>query len=133
MADIVSKDYPDIRLNQLSKMTNIECAYYRKEDTLYIRSGAPRPAVSLDLDGEIWLRFDPDTGDIVGLEIDDFESIFLKKHPEISKAWQQAKPHCLAKPPKRVGPDKDSFLLIILSFLSSFLDAHPPQARLAPC
>ena len=134
MADITKTDYPNIDLNQLLRMRempNVECVYYGKDDTLFIRSGAPRPAVSFDLNGEVWLRVDPDDGDIIGLEIDDFESIFLKKHPEISIAWRQAKPYCRPnKPSKDVELTWESFLRIILNLLSSILKSNPPQATL---
>jgi len=71
----------------------IEVTY--QEDSLFF--GKPRPAVSIDCDGEFWIRVDPSTGEIVGLEIEDFESVFLKKHPELQRTWQEAKPLCRNK------------------------------------
>ncbi|MBM4463897.1 MAG: DUF2283 domain-containing protein [Chloroflexi bacterium] len=134
MAEITRTKYPNIGLDQLlrmSKMPDLECVYYDKDDTFCIYSGSPRPAVSFDINGEVWLRIDPDSGDIIGLEIEDFESIFLKRHPELSPAWQQAKPYCRSKKPsKHVESTWESFLRIIMGLLSSILKNNPPQATL---
>lgn len=112
-------------------MADVHVVYHKDEDTLFIRSGNPRPAISFDLDGEIWVRIDPDTSNIVGLEIDDFESIFLKKHPELLNVWRQVKSYCLPKKTrKRNGSDWESFIRILLDFLSSLLRDSPQQALL---
>lgn len=65
--------------------------YDRKRDVLYIcqRSAQHEPAVSLDIDGDFWLRIDPKTGDVVGIEIEDFRTIFLEKFPEVAHIWKQ--------------------------------------------
>jgi uncharacterized protein YuzE len=60
--------------------------YNKKSDILSMHSKENRPAVSVDLAGEIWVRIDPQTGEITGIEIEDFKNIFLKKHPEIAKS-----------------------------------------------
>ena len=131
MAQMIKTQHPNIDLNSLSRLTDVVCSFDDKQDTLFIRSGEPRPAVSFDLDGEIWLRVDPTSGDIVGLEIDDFESIFLKKHPELSKAWKQAKPYCHKKKPSRhTETERESFISIILNFLSSLWRDCPPQSTM---
>jgi hypothetical protein len=48
--------------------------------------------MSLDVDDELWVRFDPDTGEIVGFEVEDFKRIFLKRNPELHQSWAKLEP-----------------------------------------
>ena len=57
--------------------------YNKETDILFIYSKKKTPAISIDCDGEYWLRVEPRTGEILGIEIEDFKRVFLKKHPEI--------------------------------------------------
>ena len=59
--------------------------YDKKADTLFMRIGPARPATSVDVNGEIWARLDPTTGDIVGFEIEGFRDVFLVRHPELPR------------------------------------------------
>jgi hypothetical protein len=58
-------------------------------DVLRIVIGDPRPAMSIDLGG-MWMRLEPDTGEILGFEIQDFVHSFLPKHPELGMQLQEA-------------------------------------------
>ena len=49
-------------------------------------------SIEADEDGYIRLRYDEKTGDVHGMHIDDFESRFLKKHPELAAGWAALKP-----------------------------------------
>ena len=51
-----------------------------------------RGGLSIDADEDILIRFDVETGDVLGLVIDDFESHFLKKRPELAAGWAALKP-----------------------------------------
>ena len=124
---MMKSDNFHIDFNTLSNITNFIPVYHGKEDTFFLRPDKPRPATSFDLNGEIWLRVDPENGEVVGLEIDDFEAIFLKKHPELAKAWAEVKPWCHRRKPKEYI---ESFLLIILNFLLAFLRDNPQQISL---
>lgn len=59
--------------------------YDSKRDTLFVRIGQPRPAISYDVLGEAWIRYVSETKEVVGIEIEDFESYFLKQHPEMTE------------------------------------------------
>ena len=37
--------------------------------------------------GDMMVRYDPDSGDVIGLEIELFECHFLKEHPELAEDW----------------------------------------------
>jgi uncharacterized protein YuzE len=123
-------DTPRIDFSTIDRVKMFHPVYHDDEDVLFLRPDTPRPATSFDLEGEIWIRFDPETGEIVGLEIDDFQAIFLKKHPELAQAWAEAKSSCRRKTKKK-GTDMtwDSFLLIMLNFLLTFLRENPQQAE----
>ena len=73
------------------------------------------------------LGVDPENGEVVGLEIDDFEAIFLKRHPELAEAWAEVKPR---RHRKKVREYTESFVLIIFNFLQAFLRDNPQQTGL---
>jgi len=127
----VKLNAPKIDLNALTpdKMKSFHLVYHDDEDVLFIRREKPHPAAAFDLEGELWVRFDPETGEIVGLEIEDFEAIFLKRHPELAQAWKETKPLCGRKS-RNKDTDRtwESFLLIILDFFLEFLRRNPQQA-----
>ena len=64
--------------------------YDSTTDMLYFRR-APAPAVSVAIDGELWLRADPDTGEVYGFEIEAFEEHFLKRHSDLWSLWKPLK------------------------------------------
>ena len=72
--------------NTGKNILDFDGAYDKKSDILSMHSKENRPAVSVDLAGEIWVRIDPQTGEIIGIEIEDFKNVFLKKHPAIAKS-----------------------------------------------
>jgi uncharacterized protein YuzE len=121
----------DFKTLTLDKIKTFSPVYHSDEDVLFLRRDPPRPATSFDLEGEIWIRFDPETGEIVGLEIDDFETVFLKKHPEVAQAWAEVKPLCRRKIIRKgTNMTWESFLLIIVNFLLAFLRENPQQMKL---
>ena len=62
-------------------------------DSLLVLFTENRPATSQDVKGELWIRYDSCTGDIIGIEIDDFEQLFLSEfHPELARGWKALKP-----------------------------------------
>jgi hypothetical protein len=87
--------------------------YDRKEDILFLysRSAKGRPAISMDVDGEFWLRLDPESSEVLAIEIDDFESLFLKKHAEVARIWEQASTGPRAHPER-----KQSVLQLLLQW-----------------
>jgi len=94
MGKLIIEDSPQFNEKTIENLKSTTAVYNADEDTFFIRPEIPRPAVSYDFAGELWIRFDPTTKEIIGLEIENFESVFLKQHPEIAKVWKTAKPHC---------------------------------------
>ena len=72
-----------INWETIQNIENFDAEYDAERDIFYMHSKKQRPAVSIDIDGEIWLRVDPLNGEIIGIEIEDFREVILKKHPEI--------------------------------------------------
>lgn len=122
------EELPQIDFGSLAKrVSSFVCVYHKDEDTFFLRTEPPLPAVSMDWDGELWIRIEPNTGEIVGIEIDNFEAIFLEKHPELAKAWSQVKPLCTRKHRKESQNDWDVFIRIIVNFLSKLFRDNPLQ------
>ena len=104
-------------------------SYDKRRDILFVHATPKRPAVSLEVGGHLWLRFDPETHEVVGVEIEDFEKVFLVKYPELRAGWEQDKPS-LIKPFKR---DKDAvaeYLRLLLLYIQNMLKTHPHQREL---
>jgi len=121
----------DFSTMTLDRMKTFQLVYHDDEDVLFIRSEPAQAATSFDLEGDIWIRFAPETGEIVGLEIEDFEGIFLKKYPQIAPAWAEAKRLCRHKNKKKEADlTWESFLLILVNFFLAFLKKNPQQAEL---
>ena len=74
-----------INWDTLENISNFQTEYDIQTDTLFIQSKEERPAVSVDCNGEFWVRVDPQTGEILGIEIEDFREGFLKHHRELLK------------------------------------------------
>ncbi|MCS6805813.1 MAG: DUF2283 domain-containing protein [Acidobacteriota bacterium] len=51
-------------------------SYYPPSDELNIHFGEPRPAISREIDDEIYLRLDPETREVVGLTVLHFRQRF---------------------------------------------------------
>jgi uncharacterized protein YuzE len=125
-------------LTSFRNLSVFEVMYHGGSDTLFLRPSEPRPATSIDWNGELWIRVDPATGEVVGLEIGDFETIFLKKHPDVATAWEEAKPRmsCWLRYPitlrkKTCEGEKvtsESFLNILSNFLMRLFYTEPYQA-----
>ena len=49
-------------------------------------------ATTIDADADLLIRYDDETGDVAGIEVEDFEHYFLKKYPELADGWKALKP-----------------------------------------
>lgn len=130
MGRIVEQPNITVDYSTIKNILDFVPVYHADEDTFFLRSERPEPAVSLDWDGDIWLRIKPDSGEIVGMEVEDFESVFLRKYPELGIAWREVKPLCRRR--KQTAPEKanwQAFVRIILDFLQNLTKERPQQAQ----
>lgn len=72
-------------------LAGFKLAYDRKYDTLFVRPEPPQSAISVAVTDQAWLRIDPDTLELVGVEIEDFARVFLENHPELLGGWEEWK------------------------------------------
>jgi hypothetical protein len=128
---IVKMNNPEIEFNTLSNLLKYEPVYHKREDVFFIIPRKPQQATSIDWNGEFWIRVNPDTGEVLGLEIEDFESVFLKKYPEIAKVWSEVRPLCLKDTKKRKNLTWEVFISIIIDFISDLFKKDPKQITLA--
>ena len=80
-----------IHLETIENMKSFCPLYLEGLDTLIFQPKNPVPAISVDWNGDIMLRIDPKTREIVGIEIEDFEGYFVTKYPEFAPIWKQVK------------------------------------------
>lgn len=71
---------PDVHAGQ------VVISYDAEGDILSLDFVSPRLATSRDVD-DLWLRVDPLTHEVLGIEVEDFEGFYLRHHPELSEAW----------------------------------------------
>jgi len=71
----------------------VRLAYDQIGDILSLKFTPSRPATSVDIGGELWLRMDPITGEVTGIEIEGFEIGYLKKHPDLAEIWREGGGH----------------------------------------
>ncbi len=120
----------NIDFGTIENIKNLLPSYDKKYDTFCVLPLNPVSAVSVDWDGEFWVRV-RSNGEIVGIEVENFERVFLVKHPEVAAIWKEFKPICLKNERKMQKPEVcESFLSILLDFLSRLFKAHPQQQYL---
>lgn len=127
---LMNTETPQINFASIENIKSFVIVYDEEADTLYARPEQPCPATSIDWDGQMWIRVDPENGEIVGLEIDDFEAFFIKKYPEVAQAWSEAKPLYHRKASRYKDDSWQSFVQIILGFILQFFKNNPQQASL---
>lgn len=133
MADVIVEETPNFDKKSFQNLLSLIPSYHQQEDTFFATLEPPTPAVSYDVDGELWIRYDPKTKEIVGFEIENFESIFLKKHPEISRLWKETKPFCVRRKTRSSDSDIcDAFIRILVEFFTNFLNDNPQQLTFSP-
>jgi len=81
-----------INIESLSRnVKSFTVVYYEDIDTLMFQPEKPIPAISVDCNGDVYLRVNPENKEIVGIEIEDFEQYFIVKYPVIAPIWKEAK------------------------------------------
>jgi uncharacterized protein YuzE len=113
MAMTTNEELPTPRMDQLPDPATWSWRYDKEDDVLFVSVGAPRAAISVDIDGEFWIRIDPVSGEVHGFEFEDFENVFLKRHPDVAVAWRE-----LNKPKEVAPPAKASWITILLEFIA---------------
>ena len=109
-----------VHLETLKNISSFCPLYLPDVDTLIFQPGTPVPAVSVDVNGDLFLRVDPNTKEIVGIEIENFQEYFIVKYPLFAPIWKQMK-----KSIKRNRPENESlttFLTIVQTLLGELVN-----------
>lgn len=69
-----------VNFDTLANIRKFESCYNKKADALLLQIEPPLPATSVDWEGELWIRINPETGEITGIEIENFKRCFAKKY-----------------------------------------------------
>ena len=93
----ISTGYPFLRWPEIKRAMFLYTGEMEgmEIDSLMVLFVENRPATSIDTDveGEVLIRCDTETGDVIGVEIEGFERSFIcKYHPELADAWAALKP-----------------------------------------
>lgn len=78
--ETMSKLRSKIDYNTIDNIRSFISSYDRETDSLIIQPKTPIPAISVDWGGDLWVRVAPDSGEIVGIEIEDYKEFFSKKY-----------------------------------------------------
>jgi len=68
-----------IDYDTIDNIASFTSSYDKEADSLIIQPKKPVSATSIDWDGDFWVRIS-DTGEIVGIEIEDYKGFFSKKY-----------------------------------------------------
>lgn len=91
----------------LENLSNLSGAFDHDSDSFMIWVGEPRPALSVHARDDIWVRYVPETGEVVGFEIENFSQRFLPANPDIQAMWDAVQAQAAAS---MVAAPRDSLL-----------------------
>ena len=109
-----------------------ERSYDKQRDIFFVYSTPKQPAVSLDVGGHTWIRFDPTTEQVLEIEVEDFEKVFLVKYPELRLGWDKLKPRIIKPPFGDKNQFAGEYLNMFLMFIKDMIRAHPHPIGLSP-
>ena len=78
-------------LSESMDLSKLDIEYDRQSDVFYFRLSAVHDWVAEDFNGEFFVLRDVETGNVVGFLVEDFEKVFLRKHPELENAWREGR------------------------------------------
>lgn len=65
--------------------------YNKKRDILFMQVKNPPPAISIDCDGMFWVRINPENKEVVGIEIEGYRKVFLKRCRKLERIEPEPK------------------------------------------
>lgn len=125
--EIMCGNNAPVNLDTVNNIRQFVLEYNNKEDVLFLHSKPTTDAMSFDWDGEFWIRFNPNNGEIVGIEIEDFERCFLERHLELKQVWSSGKSRTYRR---KVDIHRDDFIQRLLDLFLSIFSCHPTQIEM---
>jgi hypothetical protein len=83
--DLSCIDLDSFRDSFKKNSDNFKVSYNAKRDILLIQLNNPPPAISVDCDGLFWLRINPENHEVIGVEIEGYRKVFLKRCRELER------------------------------------------------
>lgn len=120
MGTQIELDNSTVHIESLKRnMKSFVPLYLQDIDTLIFQPEKPIPAISVDCNGDMYLRVDPKTKEIVGVEIEDFEEYFIVKYPKFAPIWKETKG--LIKKQHLENENLTAFLTIVQELLNDLV------------
>ena len=91
-------------------------------DLLVVRFGPGRPSCHTPLNEGIWPRYDRVTGEILGMNIFDFELALLPNHPELLDGWLPLRERAVANCCD--GPEATAYAHRLLALTRRLTEEH---------
>ena len=101
-----------------SKPKQLHLDYDRQLDTLFLfLGGGPAPqSVACYLRDGVYALFDPETMQVVGFQVEEWQALFLKKEPALMATWKKSKWY--VQPPARPVDVRQGVYRMIVPFAS---------------
>ncbi len=119
-------DIPELNWN-VDEFPKFARSFDSERDILFVHKSPKPAAISLDVGGHLWIRYIPVTGEVVGLEIEDFEAVFLARYPELHLSWEKVKPFITKQSKGRTIAD---YIKLLVLFVQDIWREHPHQRQL---
>ena len=78
--DTIVKD--KINYKSIDNMFVFITKYDKESDTLTFRPKKAEPSVSVNFNDDFWVRVNPETNNIVGIDVENYKTYFSKKYHE---------------------------------------------------
>ena len=99
-------------------------------DYLVVRVGPERPAGHTYVGEDIWPRYDAVTGEILGMDIHDFELLLLPNHPELREGWLALRERAIANCCD--GPEATAYAHRLLALTRRLTEEHLRATAASP-
>ena len=99
-------------------------------DLLIVRFGPGRPGCHTPLNEDIWPRYDRVTGEILGMNIFDFELALLPNHPELLDDWLALRERAVANCCD--GPEATAYAHRLLALTRRLTEEHLRATAASP-
>ena len=91
-------------------------------DYLVVRFGQEKPAGHTSVGESVWPRYDRATGEILGMDIFDFELLLLPNHPELREGWLALRERAIANCCD--GPEATAYAHRLLALTRRLTEEH---------
>ena len=99
-------------------------------DLLVVRFGVIGPGCHTSIPEGIWPRYDRVTGEVIGMNIFDFELLLLPNHPELREGWLALRERAIANCCD--GPEATAYAHRLLALTRRLTEEHLRSTAASP-